>query len=247
MRAFFELNQWFQAIIVTLFFAIIGLALKTVGPSGFVGGIVIGVIVYGSLGLRGFLILLTFFIIGSLCTKIGYSRKAAKGIAQEAGGKRSAKHTLAKGAIALILAAAHFFFPDADWLIIGFVCALATAAADTASSEIGQLIGKTPILITSFKVVEPGTEGAVSLEGTLAGIIAGAFLGFLTWIFWSTFGWAALVIVTLASFIGNLIESLLGATLERLPGVTNEHINFLNTLIGAGIGIALYFLFAVNR
>jgi uncharacterized protein (TIGR00297 family) len=245
--AFFELNQWVQAIIVTVLFAVIGLALKTVGVSGFIGGIVIGVLVYGSLGPQGFIILLTFFIIGSLCTKIGYSRKAAKGIAQEAGGKRSAKHALAKGIVALILAIIHLFLPDADWLIVGFVSALATAAADTASSEIGQLIGKTPILLTSFKIVEPGTEGAVSVEGTLAGIIAGAFMGALSWIFWSTMGWAVFAAVTLASFIGNLIESLLGATLESHPGITNEHINFLNTLIGALIGIGLYLLFTMGN
>lgn len=243
MEAFFNLNQWLQAVIVTGFFALLGLAFRTVGLSGFIGGLLIGIIVYGSLGMRGFLILLTFFIIGSLCTKLGYSKKAARGIAQEAGGARSAKHALAKGIVGLILAILHFFFPDADWMIIGFTAAYATAAADTASSEIGQLLGKTPILLTSFRIVEPGTEGAVSLEGTSAGILAGALLGAMAWVFWPEIGWVAFVAVTLASFLGNLIESILGATLEQLPGVTNEIINFLNTAIGAAIGIALFSIF----
>ncbi len=242
MEAFFRLNQWIQALIVTGVFAAIGLALRTVGISGFIGGFVIGVIVYGSLGMRGFIILLTFFIIGSVCTKCGYSKKAAKGIAQESGGARSAKHALAKGIAGLILAIIHIFYPEADWLIIGFTAAYATAAADTASSEIGQLLGRTPILLTSFRIVEPGTEGAVSLEGTFAGILAGALLGVMAWVFWPSIGWVAFVAVLLASFLGNLVESILGATLEQLPGINNEIINFLNTIIGAGIGVALYFL-----
>jgi len=244
VNAFFDLNQWFQAVIVTAIFAGIGLATRSVGVSGFIGGFVIGVLVYASLGYHGFLILLTFFIIGTACTRLGYSTKAAKGIAQEAGGARSAKHTAAKGLVALIAAIVYFFFPETNWIIVGFISALATAAADTASSEIGQLYGRTPILITSFKVVEPGTEGAVSLEGTFAGIVAGAILGAMAWLFWPEMGFAVFIAVTLASFIGNLVESVLGATLENLPWVTNEHINFLNTLIGAIIGILIFLLFA---
>jgi len=242
MNAFFNLNQWLQAVITTVICGVIGLAFRTVGPTGFIGGLIIGILIYGSLGMKGFIILLTFFVIGSLCTKIGYSHKAAKGIAQDAGGARSAKHALAKGLMGLILAAVHFYMPDADWLIVGFTAAYATAAADTASSEIGQLLGRTPILLTSFRIVEPGTEGAVSLEGTLAGIIAGAFMGALAWIFWPAMGWAVFAAVTLAALLGNLIESILGATLENLSWVKNEMINFLNTAIGAGIGILLYIL-----
>jgi uncharacterized protein (TIGR00297 family) len=237
-----HMDQWLQAVIVTALFAVIGLATRAVGMSGCIGGFIIGVLVYGSLGMRGFILLLVFFIIGTACTKFGYSKKEEKGIAQESGGARSAKHALAKGLVAIIAAIAYFFLPDANWIIVGFTAALATAAADTASSEIGQLLGRTPILITSFKVVEPGTEGAVSLEGPFAGIIAGAILGALAWVFWPEMGWAVFVAVTLASFIGNLIESLLGATLENLPWITNEHINFLNTLIGAIIGILLFLL-----
>lgn len=238
-----HMNQWLQAAIVTALFAALGLATRSVGISGFVGGLIIGVIVYGSLGMRGFIILLAFFIIGTACTKFGYSKKAAKGIAQESGGARSAKHALAKGLVAIIAAIIHFFLPDANWIIVGFTAALATAAADTASSEIGQLLGRTPILLTSFRIVEPGTDGAVSLEGTFAGIIAGTILGGLAWVFWPEMGWAVFVAVTLASFVGNIIESLLGATLEKLPAVTNEHINLLNTLFGAIIGISLFLLF----
>jgi len=243
MSAFFNLNQWLQAGIVTVIFGLLALAFRTVGLTGFIGGLIIGILVYGSLGMRGFIILLAFFFIGSLCTKIGYSRKAARGIAQDAGGARSAKHALAKGLMGLILAVAHLFFPDSGWLIVGFAAAFATAAADTASSEIGQLLGRTPILLTSFRIVEPGTEGAVSLEGTLAGIVAGAFLGALAWVFWPEMGWAVFAAVALAAFLGNMIESILGATLENLPWVNNEIINFLNTAIGAGIGILLYFIF----
>src|ERR1051326_5402891 len=57
------------------------------------------------------------------------------------------------------------------------VASLATAAADTAGSEIGQLLGRTTFLPLSFRRVERGTEGAISLEGTLAGIVAAVAVG----------------------------------------------------------------------
>jgi len=37
-------------------------------------------------------------------------------------------------------------------------------------------------LVTSFKVVPRGTEGAVSVEGTLAGILASVALAFVSFL-----------------------------------------------------------------
>jgi len=59
--------------------------------------------------------------------------------------------------------------PHPTLFALALVAAFATAAADTVSSEIGQAFGRTAYLVTSFKRVPAGTEGAVSLEGTLAG------------------------------------------------------------------------------
>lgn len=125
-------------------------------------------------------------------------------------------------------------------LLIGYVASLATKLSDTFASEIGKAYGKRTFLITTFKPVPPGTEGAVSLEGTLAGVmgsilIAGAGVGL------QLMAWNAVPLVLVAAFAATNVESLLGASLQndQHPWATNEFINFLNTLIGSVLGIGM--------
>lgn len=125
-------------------------------------------------------------------------------------------------------------------LLIGYVASLATKLSDTFASEIGKAYGKRTFLITTFKPVPPGTEGAVSLEGTLAGVVgsilmAGAGVGL------KLMGLNAVPLVLVAAFVATNVESLLGASLQndQHPWATNEFINFLNTLIGSVVGIGL--------
>jgi uncharacterized protein (TIGR00297 family) len=120
------------------------------------------------------------------------------------------------------------------------VASIATKLADTFASEIGKAYGKTTFLITTMARVEPGTEGAVSAEGTAAAALGGLML--------SLYGYGiglidgrSVVISTVAAFIATNVESLLGATLQGKEGsswITNEVINFFNTLVGAGIAMA---------
>jgi len=120
---------------------------------------------------------------------------------------------------------------------------LATKLADTFASEIGKAYGKTTFLITSLKPVPRGTEGAISLEGTLASIVGGSLL--------SLYAYAVVGLIptlegvgvaTFAAFVATMIESLIGATLQEKEGLawmSNEVVNFFNTLIGAAIAIAM--------
>ncbi len=64
--------------------------------------------------------------------------------------------------------------PAAPPLQVGFAASFASKLADTTSSEIGKAYGQTTYLITNLQRVQRGTEGAVSLEGTAAGVAAAA-------------------------------------------------------------------------
>ena len=57
------------------------------------------------------------------------------------------------------------------------LAALCEAAADTVSSEIGQVLGSRPRMITTLRLAEPGTDGAISFGGTMAGIVAAGVVG----------------------------------------------------------------------
>jgi uncharacterized protein (TIGR00297 family) len=86
--------------------------------------------------------------------------------------------------------------------------------------------------------VKPGTPGAMSLEGTAAGLLAslalaaiGAGLGLIPA--------SAILIVVAAATVGALVESALGATLEG-PGIlNNDMLNFINTAVAAAVALAI--------
>jgi uncharacterized protein (TIGR00297 family) len=123
--------------------------------------------------------------------------------------------------------------------VLGYVASLSTKLADTFASEIGKAFGKTTFLITTLERVEPGTEGAVSAEGTAASIVGGALLS-IYGLMVGLISAPAVPISIVAAFIATNIESVLGATLQgkdNLKWMTNEVVNFLNTLIGAIIAI----------
>jgi uncharacterized protein (TIGR00297 family) len=118
------------------------------------------------------------------------------------------------------------------------VAALAAGGSDTIASEVGKAWGRNTFLVPRFTPVPPGTSGAVSLEGTAAGIVgalglaaAGAALAIVP-------GWAIPAIVAGAT-IGSFAESALSATLEA-PGIlNNDLLNFLNTAVAAFAAILL--------
>jgi uncharacterized protein (TIGR00297 family) len=125
-----------------------------------------------------------------------------------------------------------------DMLGIAYAASVATAAADTCSSEIGKAYGRRTFLITTLRPVPPGTEGAVSLEGTLAGLggaSAVAAVGVAT----GLFGWRAALVVALAGLLGSLAESLLGTVAEKRGWMDNNLLNAANTAIGALVAVAL--------
>ena len=211
-------------------------AARTVNRSGTVVGFLVGFVIYTFLDWRGYLILLTFFVIGSACTKLGYRKKEAAKLAQENKGRRGARHALANAGVATACALFAAVTPYSLLFTLAFVGAFATAAADTASSEIGQLIGRRTFLPTTFRSVPRGTEGAVSLEGTLAGILASAVIAALA----AALGllpWLAVLPILLAAFVGTMFESVVGAALERRQLLDNEALNFLNTLVGALVAV----------
>ncbi|MFQ5767798.1 MAG: DUF92 domain-containing protein, partial [Acidobacteriota bacterium] len=225
-------------LVLNLLLGLLAWRAGSVGPSGLLAGVGLGTFIYTFGGWRAFLILLAFFVLGSVTTRIGYAKKAAAGLAQERGGARSARNAAANGAAAAILIFFAAATPLTGLLTLAFVAALATAAFDTVSSEIGQVAGRCTVLITSLRPVPPGTEGAVSLEGSLAGLVAALLLGGLA-VATGQIPWAGMLPVVLGAFAGAMGESYLGATLESLKLVDNEMVNFLNTVLGAAVALAL--------
>ena len=226
------------ALIVNVSFGLLAYYLKTVSKSGLIGGVVVGTIIYLCLGIGGFLILFTFFALGSWSSKHKYEWKASHGVAQENRGKRSVKHAVAKGGVGLVMAIMALLTDIPEVFKIAFVAAFATATFDTISSELGQIYGKKPILITTMKSVPVGTDGAISIEGTILGMLSAALIGAEAYAL-HLINLPSIIIVVAAAFVGTTVESVLGATIERRKWVSNEVINFINISTGAGVSMLM--------
>jgi uncharacterized protein (TIGR00297 family) len=223
------------AMLVTAAFAAIAYALGMISRSGALGGLLVGTTIYASLGPRGFAVLALFVIGGSLLTQLGYRGKQFTGTAQEHGGRRGARNALANCAvptICAILAAS----TGSEPLTAAFVASVGAAFADTAESEIGQLFSRTPRLITTLQRVPPGTDGAVSVPGTLAGVGAAGFTAILALALGMLGTPGSALVVAIAGFLGTIADSLIGAL---LPRAGNELTNVLCTLVAALLTLLL--------
>lgn len=189
----------------------------------------------------GYLTAVLYLVCGSAATKVRKQQKEAAGIGEGRGGRRGPENVWGSAATAAICALVGNARPE--WrgpLALGCVASLATKLSDTLASEIGKAFGKTTYLITTLRAVPRGTEGAVSLEGTLAGVVGSLVVaafacatGLVPW-------WPGVPICAVAAFVATTCESLLGATVQgSVPWLTNEVINFINTLIGAAVAVAM--------
>jgi len=211
-------------------------AARSIDLAGGLSAIVIGTLITAGLGLPGLAVMIAFFVIGTAATKAGYRVKAQRGIAQEKGGARGWRNAWANGGVPAALGLlAGFSAPDTrEVLTLAYAAAVATAAADTCSSEIGKAVGRRTFLITTFRPVPPGTEGAVSLEGTVGGFVGGALVAVVgAAVGLYGFAWAGAVAV--AGLLGSLAESVLGTVAERRGWMGNDLLNAVNTAIGAAI------------
>jgi uncharacterized protein (TIGR00297 family) len=204
--------------------------------------VVLGTVLFAFGGGRGFLMLLVFFVLGTAATRAGWRRKEALGIAQERGGRRGAKNAFANTLAGVVFAFLAVATHHEEAFVLAMVAAFATAAADTVSSEIGQAYARRTFLVTTLRPVPRGTEGAVSLEGTLAGVFASVVLGAVAWGV-GLVGPPGTVIVVVAAFFGTTLESYAGALLGDRRKIDNELVNFGNTVAGGLSAIAMHALF----
>jgi uncharacterized protein (TIGR00297 family) len=210
----------------------------TVTQSGAVAGALIGTTIYVCTGWQGWTLLLVTFVAASVASRTGLTRKVLLGIAEERGGRRGAGNAIANTGVAAAAGVVALTAADPALAALAFATALAAGGSDTIASEIGKAWGRRTWSITSLSRVPPGTSGAMSLEGTLAGIVGAAGLG-LAAIALGLVPRSALWIVVVASTAGALLESWLGATLEA-PGIlNNDMLNFINTAAAALIALAL--------
>lgn len=228
--------------LVLLVGAILSIVAKKLTITGGITGFIVAVLIFKGAGYAGIEMLALFFIVGSAATGWKSSKKQQDGIDKPGSSRRTAGQVLANGGTAVLLGGVAWYFPGHSQILRLMIAgSLASATADTLSSELGSVYGRRFYDVITFKLSKPGPDGVISLEGTLIGIVGAALISTvytLNFGFNHTF-WMILV----AGTIGNLFDSILGATLERKGVIGNNMVNFCNTATGAVVCLLLWLVY----
>jgi uncharacterized protein (TIGR00297 family) len=255
-------RRWLASALLGVGVAVFAYTRRALTLDGALGAAVLGCVVFARGGLPAAAALLAFFSSSSALSSLGEQRKQYSPLAQAKGARRDLAQVLANGGLATLSIGLGGRANGSG----GFLGALATAGADTWATELGMLARSAPRLITTLEPVEAGTSGGVTAQG-LAASIGGALCVGLSWSVLGG-GRSGLPTALVAGVLGALCDSLVGATVQalyRCPAcavlteeavhprcgqranlvrgwawVTNDTVNALATLAGAGIGSAVW-------
>ena len=217
------------------------------------------------------ILILAFFISSSLLSRIpgkdpdGSDSKGAKL------GPRDWTQVLANGGWGAVLVLIPFFQPRQTWAFIAYAGAMAAITADTWATEIGKLSRQKPRIITTGRLVEPGTSGGITTAGSLSSLAGSTFVAFLSLLISPLVqSWMDMIIITIAGMLGSVFDSLLGASIQvmyacpRCKTETEQHplhncqtpttysrgwrwlnndgVNFLSSVLGSLISLTFWLL-----
>jgi uncharacterized protein (TIGR00297 family) len=222
--------------------AIAAWAIGGVSISGAAAGTLVGVLVLACAGWPAWWLLGLTFLVTTIATKLGASRKRAMGIAEPKRGRRGAGGIVANTAVAAIAALLIAADPTASTPRMMLAAALITAGSDSVASEIGKAWGRTTRVIWTGRRVPPGTDGAVSMTGTMAGVLSSFALSSAAAAL-TLVDVRAVAIVAFASVIASLLESVVAVTFERRGWLDNDGVNFVATGLGAVLAVIACALF----
>jgi uncharacterized protein (TIGR00297 family) len=227
------------AAAVTLGFAVLARVLRGVNRSGAQAGGFACFLLFAGAGPAAFATLAALFVMTSVATRLGYRRKLTLGLAERREG-RNAWQILANLAVAAGASVVFGVTGSRVWLV-SVMAALAEAATDTVASEIGQVRGPDALLITSWKRVPAGTDGGITIPGSIAGLAAGIAIAAVAAL-GGMISRDQIWIPVVTAFAGMLIDSFLGATLQRRGWLSNQAVNFFATLAAAVIAYLVVIL-----
>lgn len=224
----------FAALVFSLRAATLGAALT--------GGLFTAALYWGTPGWHTALWpLLALFLLTYASTRFRRRRKESLGIAEARHGRTACQVAANLGVATLAgipLTAAQVLSPvpaPSRAALVAMIAAMAEATADTLSSELGQVLGGEPRLITTLRRVAIGTDGAVSVAGTLAGCLGAAIVCAIA-LAAGLMARCDAVLALVAAVAGLFVDSLLGAVPERRGWLNNDAVNALSTLAAGLLG-----------
>jgi len=211
--------------------------LSAVFASGLVGAVALFTV-----GVDWIYLILAFFVLGNLVTRYKYKVKEGYGVAEKV---RSYRNVFGNGGAAMVFAILYKLSEGNPVFLLGYAGAMASAAADTFATEIGEVHGSCPRMVTNLKKAVIGTNGAISCAGCLAALLGAALVSSMPYLFAGSYNKDYFFVLgTISGFFGCYVDSWVGATLEgRTKFLDNHMTNFIGTLAGGACGVVLYLVF----
>ena len=224
------------AVIVNLAAALLAGLLGWISWRGSVLAGLLGILVAVALGWEALAALLMFVVLGSLATRMGFAHKKKLKISEGEQGQRGIVNVAANGLVPAVIAL--LALCSGHNLLLPFLAAVATAGLDTVSTEIGQWLGRHPINPVNLRAVPVGTQGAVSVEGTLAGMAAALIIALVPVVMGSYP--AVMIIPTWAGAVaGGFFESVNASLFRHQFDWSDEALNLYSTLFGATAAVCI--------
>ena len=134
--------------------------------------------------------------------------------------------------------------------VIGFTASVAAITADKFASELG-VFGGMPRLIFTSRKVKRGVSGGITSLGLNVGLIASFLIALTIPAVAYKLGamgsvypfnpFYAIVSITVAGFVGNIIDSMLGYYEEKGIGSKSTS-NFICSMVGAIAAMSIYII-----
>lgn len=226
-------------MVVSLPLALLTVRAGKVTPGGAAAGLALGSVIYAGAYLAGLAVLAVALGLTLASSRAG-RRAMGRASPIERGERRALGNILANCLVGTLGAAAERFSDDwlpivtAVWLVAG----IAAGASDTVASEIGKGFGGIARTFPTWRRAAPGTSGAVTLIGTIAGLVAAVLIASPAAMLW-LIPWSAVPCIAFACTLGAFAESALSTAFELRGILDNNTLNFLNTAVAAGLAVAL--------
>ncbi|MEW5799399.1 MAG: DUF92 domain-containing protein [Bacteroidota bacterium] len=208
-------DQMTAAVILALIIAIVSFQFEFLSPGGSAATFLLATIIFGIGGWAWTIPILTFFVTSSLLSKFGKARKKKLDVIIEKTNKRDEVQVAANGGVAGIIILLWYIFPQQTDLYLIYIASLAAVTADTWATEIGTLSKKKPISIVTFKFVEPGTSGGVSLVGFFGSFLGASVIVLSGWVMNDlVISGSTIAKIIFSGMLGSIVDSICGATLQ---------------------------------